>query len=326
MKNLTLLTLLLFILIATSCQKEELVITAITDTKLRGDFPEEEGGDYPHEPNPCWDGVPNNLRVLFIGNSFTANFTVDIPTMFHELALESGQSISKVSKSAILGQTLSGHLTTPSTQNLIDQGDWDFVILQENSGFLANANNAGNIFENAVSSLVSEINIDSPYAKILLYQVVPPEAYFLNYQTTNDAWDALFDDVASTHSNVSVTDVAGSFKTAYSSGTTPGFIGTDDILRLPSVNQFHFLNTGGFISAITFYSDIFNDKPCVPAQMTFWLGGSTQGLDDVNNQIFNLEEILQIGYVHGYNSSYFMPASDNCPQYAMYALGNGPCS
>ena len=57
------------------------------------------------------------------------------------------------------------------------------------------------------------------------------------------------------------------------------------------------MNTGGFISAVTFYSDIFTKKPSVPAEMTFWLGGTSQGLDDVNNRVYNLEEILQIGYI-----------------------------
>ena len=325
MRFTTLLTFISFLFIVTSCQKEEMECITDYNTEIRGDFPQEGDGNYPHEANPCWDGIPNNLRVLFIGNSFTANYTTDIPTMFHELAIASGESISNVSKSAILGYTLSQHLNNSSTQSLIDQGDWDYVVLQENSGFLANASGAGITFKNSVSSFVNKINIKSPAAKILLYQVVPPVAYSLNYHALNNDWDVLFDDVASGYSNVSVTDVAGAFKTAYSAGSTPGFDNGTDILRLSSTYQHHFMNTGGFISAVSFYSDIFTEKPCVPAEMTFWLGGTSQGLDDVNNRVYNLEEILQIGYIHGFNSSLPAPTGSDCPHMVMWGLGYGPC-
>lgn len=324
MKNSALLTLICFLLLATSCQKEEILSTTDHDITIRDDEAEYYDGSDDHEP-PCWDGIPDNLRILFIGNSFTDNYTTDIPTMFYQLALESGESISNVSTSAILGHTLSQHINNGSTQTLIDQGDWDFVILQENSGFLANATGAGSIFENSVSTLTDIISVKSPAAKILLYQVVPPVAYSLNYHAINNDWDVLFDDVASNHSNVSVTDVAGAFKTAYSSPNSPGFDNGNDILRLSSAYQHHFMNTGGFISAVTFYSDIFTEKPCVPAEMTFWLGGTSQGLDDVNNRVYNLDEILQIGYIHGFNSSLPPATNNDCPQNVMWALGYGPC-
>ena len=326
MKISALLTSICFLFFLSACQKEELGESSNQEISIRDDEAEHyDGQNSGHEPHPCWDGIPNNLRVLFIGNSFTANYTTDIPTMFYQLAIESGESISNVSKSAILGYTLSQHLNNGGTQSLIDQGGWDFVILQENSGFLANATGAGTVFKNSVSSMVDEIKIKSPAAKILLYQVVPPVAYSLNYHAINNDWDVLFEDVASGHPNVSVTDVAGAFKSAYSAGTTPGFDNGNDILRLSSVYQHHFMNTGGFISAVTFYSDIFTEKPCVPDEMTFWLGGSTQGLDDVNNQVYNLEEILQLGYIHGFNSSLPPATNNDCPHKVMWGLGSGPC-
>jgi len=123
MKNSALITLVCFLLLATSCQKEELLSTSDHDISIRDYAEEYYDGHDDHEPYPCWDGIPDNLRVLFIGNSFTANYTTDIPTMFYQLALESGESISNVSKSAILGHTLSQHLNNGSTQALIDQGD-----------------------------------------------------------------------------------------------------------------------------------------------------------------------------------------------------------
>jgi hypothetical protein len=59
--------------------------------------------------NPC-DHDEKNLRILFIGNSFTANYSTDIPQMFLDLATHNGQSISTVASRAALGFTLANHL------------------------------------------------------------------------------------------------------------------------------------------------------------------------------------------------------------------------
>lgn len=325
MRKTNVFILLCFLILATACQKEENDFKD-EELSLRGDTAEEGDGSDGIEEYPCWDGIPNNMKVLFIGNSFTANYTVDIPTMFKELSLASGRSISTVAKSAILGFTLNQHLTHSTTQGLIDQGDWDYVILQENSGFLANASGAANTFTNSVNSMVQKIVVKSPSAKILLYQIVPPVDHNdLTFDLLNDEWDLLFEDVASSHSNVSVTRVAQAFDSAYNNFGSPGIFGGSDILRLSVSYQFHFMNAGGFMTAVTFYSDIFNDKPCVPDEMTFWLGGSSTGLDLVVNRVDNLEEILQVGYIEGILSTPYNPPPGNCPVYAMYGLGYGPC-
>lgn len=325
MRLTTLFIFTCFILFGIACDQEEFEpmfeeeISMRTDTAYHGD-----PGEF--EDHPCWDGVPNVLRVLFIGNSFTANYTVDIPTMFHELAIASGKNISTVAKSVVLGHTLNQHLGNGTTQNLVDQGDWDYVVLQENSGFLANASGAGITFKNSVSSFIPLIKNTSPAAKILLYQVVPPVSHTdPQYTNLENDWNDLFDDVASLHSDLSVTKVSFGFTLAYNSPLAPGIVGGVDILRLPAANQFHFLNAGGLLTAAAFYSDIFNDKPCVPDEMTFWLGGSNTGLANVNAMVQNLDEILQMGYIAGINSTPYIPSDPNCPHYAMYTVGNGPC-
>jgi gliding motility-associated-like protein len=69
-------------------------------------------------------------KVLFIGNSYT--FYFDMPQMVADLAASAGDNLT-VSSSAFGGWTLAQHSTTTNTLNLINQGGWDYVVLQEYS-------------------------------------------------------------------------------------------------------------------------------------------------------------------------------------------------
>lgn len=71
-----------------------------------------------------------STRVLFIGNSYTS--VNDLPEMTRQLALSLGGTLV-VSSSSPGGVTFQGHTTNTTTQNLINQGGWDFVVLQEQS-------------------------------------------------------------------------------------------------------------------------------------------------------------------------------------------------
>jgi hypothetical protein len=69
-------------------------------------------------------------RILFIGNSYT--FVNDLPDTFAKLA-RSGGHIVNVGMSAQGGWTLSDHLQSTETLNLLNSKKWNFVILQEQS-------------------------------------------------------------------------------------------------------------------------------------------------------------------------------------------------
>jgi hypothetical protein len=47
-----------------------------------------------------------NLRVLFIGNSITSNYTTDIPQMLEELAIHNGKSIGTIADASYSGSDL----------------------------------------------------------------------------------------------------------------------------------------------------------------------------------------------------------------------------
>ncbi len=70
--------------------------------------------------------------LLFIGNSHT--FANGFPTMFHDLAYAGGHDIY-VNQSTVGGSTLEFHTEYQPTLDLIQERDWDYVVLQEQSLF-----------------------------------------------------------------------------------------------------------------------------------------------------------------------------------------------
>jgi len=79
---------------------------------------------------PTLETAGSPLRVLFIGNSFT--FFNDLPGMFVELA-QSGGHVVEVEMIAWGGWTCADHANSAETLDAIAQGNWDYVILQEQS-------------------------------------------------------------------------------------------------------------------------------------------------------------------------------------------------
>lgn len=69
-------------------------------------------------------------RVLFIGNSYT--YTNDLPGMFTALAASLGEDVV-TGMSAPGGYTFNQHTQNTATLNALAQGDWDVVVLQEQS-------------------------------------------------------------------------------------------------------------------------------------------------------------------------------------------------
>jgi hypothetical protein len=69
-------------------------------------------------------------KVLFVGNSYTA--VNDLPALLSNVAQSAGDSIIYESN-CIGGYTLQLHSTNATTLQKINQGDFDFVVLQEQS-------------------------------------------------------------------------------------------------------------------------------------------------------------------------------------------------
>lgn len=75
-------------------------------------------------------GQVQTKRVLFLGNSYTA--ANNLPQMIADVALSAGDTLYFDSNTPG-GYTLEGHSTNETSLNKIKSGDWDFVVLQEQS-------------------------------------------------------------------------------------------------------------------------------------------------------------------------------------------------
>ena len=72
----------------------------------------------------------DTTRVLFLGNSYTS-FN-DLPQLLTGLAADMGHVVETASNTPG-GYTLQGHASNDTSLDLIAEGGWDFVILQEQS-------------------------------------------------------------------------------------------------------------------------------------------------------------------------------------------------
>ena len=108
------------------------------------------------------------LKILFIGNSFTNQGPV--PSVVRSLALDAGWAGPDVTNVAVDGETLSFHSTNANTLAAIDQGGWDYVVLQEYS--TKPTDNAGDPagFKADATFLYDRVKASSPAAHIILYE------------------------------------------------------------------------------------------------------------------------------------------------------------
>ena len=72
----------------------------------------------------------NTKNVLFLGNSYTA--ANSLGTILESLALSANDTLTYFANTPG-GYTLQGHSTNPTSQAQIQQGNWDYVVLQEQS-------------------------------------------------------------------------------------------------------------------------------------------------------------------------------------------------
>ena len=69
-------------------------------------------------------------RALFLGNSYTAYN--NLPQLTADVALSAGDTL-EVASSTPGGYTFEGHLGNAASMDLVNQGNWDFVVLQQQS-------------------------------------------------------------------------------------------------------------------------------------------------------------------------------------------------
>ena len=110
-------------------------------------------------------------RVLFIGNSYTG--VNKLPDVFLEVVKGSSRPAPVVKSSTHGGRTLKQHLGIAGSMKLVDEGDWDVVVLQGQSQepAIAEADEAvRKEFLESSAELCRRVRAKSPKVKIYFYE------------------------------------------------------------------------------------------------------------------------------------------------------------
>ena len=106
-------------------------------------------------------------KVLFIGNSYT--YVNDLPGTLRTLALGCGDTLN-YEQSTPGGSTFQSHLSNNNTTSLIAKGDWEYVILQEQSQLPAfPISDVQNLCFPYAQQLCNLIRINNPNSEIVFY-------------------------------------------------------------------------------------------------------------------------------------------------------------
>ncbi len=123
----------------------------------------------------CWltlgSGQANAERILFIGNSYTG--VNNLPKIYQQIVTSTGAPAPDVSAATPGGKTLEQHLSEAKTLKLIDEGNWDVVVVQGQSQEAAMAQVSQAMqtsFLKGAKGLCERIKTKSPKAKIVFYQ------------------------------------------------------------------------------------------------------------------------------------------------------------
>ena len=108
----------------------------------------------------------NTLSVLFIGNSYTSYN--NLPQLVQSLSTSAGKTLN-IDSSMPGGYPMSSHLDDATTFAKISQGNWDYVILQEQSQIPTIEFIRDNDMYPAMTDLKALIEQYNPCAKIITY-------------------------------------------------------------------------------------------------------------------------------------------------------------
>lgn len=199
------------------------------------------------------------LRALFLGNSYTEAH--NLPNMIRQIALSAGDTL-EFEKNTPGGYTLKGHSTNPTSLNLIRKGNWDYVVLQEQSQLPS-------FPDSQVAVLVY------PYARLLdsLIKAHNPCATTLFFMTwgrkNGDAENCpIFPPVCTYEGMDSLLDLRYRIMTQDNAaalspvGRVWRFLRTQHpTMELYESDGSHPATTGSFAAACTFYSLMFKKNP-----------------------------------------------------------------
>ncbi len=199
------------------------------------------------------------VRALFLGNSYT-DYN-NLPELVKQLALSAGDTL-EYSKYTPGGYTLEGHSTNSTSLNLIQAGNWDYVVLQEQSQrpAFSDAQVANEVYPYA-RKLDSLIKLSNPCAATLFYMTWGRKngdagnCPFLPEICTYEGMDSLLQlryTIMAQDNNASVSPVAKVWRSLRENHPN---------IELYIADESHPSNNGSFAAACTFYAMLFGKDP-----------------------------------------------------------------
>lgn len=201
----------------------------------------------------------DTARVLFIGNSYTA--VNDLPSIISAMAT-SGGDVLDYQASIPGGMTLQQHSTNQGTLALINQGNWDFVVLQAQSQepSFPDSQVEADVYPYA-KILDSLIHVASPCAKTVFYMTwgrkygdqancafFPPLCTYLGM----DSLLQLRYTIMAEDNHAYISPVARVWRQLRNMNPT---------IELYSQDESHPSPAGSFAAASSFYAILFNKNP-----------------------------------------------------------------
>ena len=204
------------------------------------------------------------IRVLFLGNSYT--YVNDLPKIIEDIATNE----NKVFKHASVtpgGCTLFQHVENQTSLSKIRQGNWDFVVLQEQSQLPVIDYYRHNTLKPSYKALYDSIMLYNPNAKVVGYMTwgrryggqqcvnfgegLYCSADFVDFNHMQDTLTAAYCENAYA-TNSYVAPVGEAWKAA---------LATDPSLVLHSNDNSHPSYDGSYLAACVFYSVFWNKTP-----------------------------------------------------------------
>ena len=202
----------------------------------------------------------DTLSVLFIGNSYTS--VNNLPLLVKNLSTSAGKTLN-IDSNIPGGYLMSSHLNDATTLSKISQGNWDYVILQEQSQIPTIDYYRYNDMYPAMTDLKSVIEQYNPCAKIITYmtwgrryggqQCDPSGTYcspvFADFNHMQDSLTSAYLEI-SEQLNIQCAPVGVTWKN----------ILNDTTLILHSNDNSHPNIDGSYVAALTIFSSIWKQS------------------------------------------------------------------
>ncbi|MFZ4591336.1 MAG: T9SS type A sorting domain-containing protein [Ignavibacteria bacterium] len=215
--------------------------------------------------------IADTTRVLFVGNSYT--YSNDLPAIFSGISTSLGKTIyTEISTPG--GYSFEQHLTNTETQFKISKGNWNFVILQEQSQMpVIEYFRYFSTYPSArkLDSTIKSYNCNTMFfmtwgrryggVQCIDTSCSPP---FVNFSHMQDSLSSSYRKIAN-ELNAQVCEAGNVWRQS---------VNTDSTVILWDSDFSHPSLAGSYLTACAFYSKIFNSS-CIGSDYTAGLPSST---------------------------------------------------